>query len=49
MFTETDKLMIIMATPADTEAVLRLYREQVGRPALLFLEGRLSWTGDDRI
>lgn len=38
MFTETDKLMIVMATPADTEAVLRLYREQVGRPYCFWKE-----------
>ena len=39
MLAETDKLKIVMAAKEDTDAVLRLYREQIGRPFCF-------WNGD---
>ena len=40
------KTQIVMATPADTEAVLRLYRQQVGRPLCFWTE---DYPGRDTI
>ena len=35
---EKDRLMIVMATEADTDSVLHLYREQIGRPFCFWKE-----------
>ena len=46
MLTETDNLTIAMAAPADADAVLRLYREQLGRPYCFWTE---DYPGPDTI
>ena len=46
MLTEKEQLKIVMATEADTDAVLRLYREQLGRPFCFWKE---DYPGPDTI
>ena len=46
MVSENDRLMIVMVTESDTDAVLQLYREQIGRPFCFWKE---DYPGPDTI